>query len=204
MTDRQGDHDVDNLAEPPPPLKISCTATNCEDDLHCFKATKKMQSENRAGTCRECGVSLVDWPRVHSRNLADVDHTFVELRRELIRHHFWHVEIDQRALDHACRKGRVALKEAANHRIVKYVGPSSEFNPWDGRQTPFTGNTIFYAQHATASCCRKCIEYWHAIPADRALTPDELAYLTDLIMRYIDDRLPNLPDDPERTPMRNR
>ncbi len=38
----------------------------------------------------------------------------------------------------------------------------------DGRQTPREGNTIFYAQHATASCCRTCIEYWHGIPKNGA------------------------------------
>ena len=27
----------------------------------------------------------------------------------------------------------------------------------DGRQTPWHGHPIFVAQHATATCCRKCI-----------------------------------------------
>jgi hypothetical protein len=156
-----------------------------------------MQREDCAGTCRECGASLVDWNRVHERNLEDVEHTFVELRRELIRHHFWHTEIDERAWNHARRKGGVALRATARHRIIKSVGPSSDDNPWDGRQTPFEGNSLFYAQHATAACCRKCIEYWHAIPASRNLDAEEIDYLTALVVRYLDERLPHLPDGPQ-------
>jgi hypothetical protein len=203
MADGQGNPAGDNdLAEVPPPLKISCTSTQCEDGLHCFRATKKMQREKRAGTCRRCGVALVDWPRVHARSLADLDNTFGELRRELIRHHFWHLDIDERAQNHARRKGRIALHEAVHRRIVKSVGQSSDGNPWDGRQTPFSGNSIFYAQHATAACCRKCIEYWHAIPSDRDLTNDETDYLSALVIRYLDERLPDLHDDPQRVPRR--
>ncbi len=28
----------------------------------------------------------------------------------------------------------------------------------DGKQTPYSGHPIFKAQHATACCCRKCIQ----------------------------------------------
>jgi hypothetical protein len=28
--------------EKPPPLEIKCTSTDCENDLHCFKAHRKM------------------------------------------------------------------------------------------------------------------------------------------------------------------
>ncbi|WP_251023391.1 DUF4186 family protein [Streptomyces sp. ISL-10] len=28
---------------------------------------------------------------------------------------------------------------------------------------------VFVAQHATATCCRTCLERWHVVPAGRAL-----------------------------------
>lgn len=181
-----------------PKLAISCTSTNCDDNLHCFRSTKKMRDEGLGGACRDCHAQLVDWPRVHGRQLDDAGHTFNELRLELIRHHFWHVDIDQRAMNHALRKGKVALLESAAKRIAKAVGVENPFR--DGQQTPFQGNVIHYAQHATASCCRTCIEYWHGIEKGRPLTAQEQHYLTQLVTLYIDDRLPDLPDGPTKVP----
>ncbi len=186
-----------------PPLKISCTTARCDDGLHCFKATKKLRDEGREGACRACGIELVSWDRVHARRLDDIDHTFTEMRREFIRHHFWHEPFDQKALDHAARKGRPGLHQAARRRLESSVG--KEAGAWDGRQTPFGGsNTIHYAQHGVAACCRTCISYWHDIPRDRSLTDDELDYLHALVVRYLDERLPDLPDEPQKIPPRRR
>ena len=60
----------------------------------------------------------------------------------------------------------------------------------DGIQTPFSGNIIYYAQHGTATCCRKCAEEWHGIDRNRPLTGDEVKYMVDLIMLYIKKRAP--------------
>lgn len=172
------------------PLKISCTDTDCAADLHCFKT--KAGGESAAGTCRECGVDLVPWVRVHRRDLGDVAHTFAALKHELIRHHFWHVKIDQWALNHALRKGRAVLHGEVEGWIRKKVGGANPYR--DGRQTPMEKNAIFYALHATASCCRRCVEYWHGIPMGRPLTDQEVAYLSGLVRLYLDERLPNLPE----------
>jgi hypothetical protein len=185
-----------------PKLAISCTSADCEQDLHCFRSTKKLREDGLAGACRVCHVQLVDWERVHERRFDDVDYTFSELRHEMIRHHFWHVEIDERARNHALRKGRVALLVAADKRLATSVGRENPYR--DGRQTPFEGNVLYYAQHATASCCRTCIEYWHDIPKGRPLTTGELTYLGRLLERFIADRLPTLPDGPTKVPPRRR
>ena len=185
-----------------PPLKITCTSSDCEADLHCFKMTKKLARQNRTGTCRTCGAELVDWSRVHGRDPNDVAFTFEQLRHELVRHYFWHLPFDEKALNHARRKGRVLLREAARHRIETSVGRAGM--AFDGRQTPREGNTIYYAQHATASCCRTCIEYWHDIPKDRDLTPQEVAYLSTLVVAYLDERLTDLPDHPTKIPPQRR
>lgn len=104
------------------PLGITCTSTDCDNGLHCFRQTTKMRREGKRGMCRECGVSLVDWPRVKRRDLSDIDYTFAALQHELIRHHFWHTEIDQRAVNHARRKGRLGMRKAALHRVDNSVG----------------------------------------------------------------------------------
>ncbi len=180
------------------PLAITCTSSNCSDGLHCFKQTRKMKAANETGRCRSCGIELVDWERVQKNDLGDVQYAFSMLRHEMIRHHFWHLAIDQRAMNHALRKGRSDLVHGVEARIRRSVGLAEPFR--DGRQTPKEGNVVYYAQHATASCCRKCIEYWHGIEQGRELRESEIDYLTQLVIRYIDERLPNLPDIGQRIP----
>lgn len=185
-----------------PKLAITCTASDCEQDLHCFRSTKKLVNAGLGGACRKCHAQLVDWDRVHERHIGDAEHTFTQLRLELIRHHFWHLDIDEQAMNHALRKGRAALIVAVAKRLERSVGPESPFR--DGTQTPMKGNVVYYAQHATACCCRTCIEYWHGIPKGQPLTSEQLQYLTDLATMFIAERLPDLPDGPTKVPRRRQ
>lgn len=180
------------------PLAISCTSTDCDSNFHCFKFHKSKMMADQKGACRACGVKLVDWTRVHKRDVADIAYTFKAMEFELIRHHNWHIDIDLRAVNHARRKGLKGLLASAYDRIKKAVGPAEPYR--DGTQTPREGNIIFYAQHATASCCRKCIEYWHDIPEGRDLTASEITYLVKLVMAYIKERMPNLTEEGEYVP----
>ena len=55
----------------------------------------------------------------------------------------------------------------------------------DGKQTPMCGHPVFNAQHATATCCRGCIEKWHKFHQHRQLTAIEQQYLVSVIMEWI-------------------
>ena len=59
----------------------------------------------------------------------------------------------------------------------------------DGKQTPMRGHPVFIAQHATATCCRGCIEKWHKFPQHRELTATEQEYLVSVIMEWINLQL---------------
>lgn len=184
------------------PLKITCTSTRCQDNLHCFRLTQRQRREGPAGRCRTCGIELVDWKRVYRREIRDAKHTVAALQLELIRHHFWHLTMTEYAENYARRKGKLKLVDAVHHRIKQAVG--SPFHPLQGRQTPretsATANAVHYAQHATASCCRACLEEWHGIPTDRDLTEEELAYLTELSMLYILEKIPDLDREGQQIP----
>jgi len=184
------------------PLKISCTDSDCSNNLHCFLTTKKRAAQGHTGKCRSCGAELVDWQRVSRRNLADVQYTFEALRLEMIRHHFWHTPLTQRAINHARRKGRIVLRAFARQQLQQLVG--NERHAREGyqtaRDTSPSANAIHFAQHATACCCRKCIAEWHGIPLTRALSDSELDYFTELVMRYIDERIPALTDGKAHIP----
>ncbi len=185
-----------------PPLKVRCTDSNCEEDLHCYRATAKMVRDNTAGRCRSCGISLVDWDRVHLRDAADAGFTFEVMKTEFIRHHFWHIEIDTKAIEHARKKGLTAILDHVPKRLMQSIGKATPFR--DGTQTPFSGKVEYYAQHATATCCRKCVEDWHNIPKGRALTEGELAYLTNLAVLYLRERLADIPDEPTKSPSKRK
>lgn len=181
------------------PLKVSCTSTQCDDDLHCFKRSRKQilsepSRSNQGGVCRDCGADQVDWNRVYRRDLSDIDYTVSRLQQELIRNQFWNEEFSQKSKNYAIRKGRQGLRLAIRKRLFSSVGKASEYLYRDGMQTPTQNisNPIFAAQHATATCCRKCIEYWHGIPKDRDLSQVELEYLAELIDYFFDKRMPEL------------
>ncbi|HMG14667.1 MAG TPA: DUF4186 family protein [Saprospiraceae bacterium] len=174
------------------PLNITCGSTKCDDGLHCFKTSKRAAKKfGSHGVCKECGISLIDWKRVHKNNIKDARFTFESMKNELIRHVYWHTSIDKNVIEAALKftKGEMRLhaKKILNSKIG---GPP---NAWDGRQTPMTGNEIVnYAQHATATCCRKCLEYWHNIKQEEELTEDQLEFCTDLAMLYIEERILNI------------
>ena len=184
------------------PLKITCTSTDCERNLHCFRMTKKLLATGPSGRCRRCGVQLVDWARVHKRDLKDAKYTFEALRLEVIRHYFWHIPLTERAVNYARRKGRILLREATENQIRQLVG--RERHPREGIQTPRetspNANAIHFAQHATGSCCRRCLAEWHGIPEGRALSEGEIVYLSALATMYLEERLPDLSDKPVAVP----
>ncbi|MEO1211592.1 MAG: DUF4186 domain-containing protein [Cyanobacteria bacterium J06638_20] len=57
----------------------------------------------------------------------------------------------------------------------------------DGRQTPWGNHPVFVAQHATATCCRGCLEKWHGIPKGKPLSDAEQAYIVSVIERWLQD-----------------
>jgi len=50
---------------------------------------------------------------------------------------------------------------------------------------------VFIAQHATATCCRKCIKKWDGIEKGRALNEKEIDYVVALIIGWIGEQLYN-------------
>lgn len=176
-----------------------CHQTDCVNDLHCF--LKHQKRTTPAGTCITCGADLIDWARIHRRDLRDVEHTIGALKLERVRHEFWcTVALTELATNYAMRRGRNGLIEAARGRIRSAVGKWR--GQWDGRQTAWEdkGDCLHYAQHATATCCRKCMEVWHGIPREDDLSASDIEYFAQLLMRYVVARIPDLSEEPVQVP----
>lgn len=85
---------------------------------------------------------------------------------------------------YARSKGKTTIDRHACELLRSRVGAANPVK--DGKQTPWRGHPVFTAQHATATCCRGCIEKWHHIPRGRELTDEEIRRLADLIMVWIE------------------
>ena len=60
-----------------------------------------------------------------------------------------------------------SVREHAAELLAKRLAPTAPHK--DGKQTPYRGHPVFVAQHATATCCRSCLQRWHGIPKGREL-----------------------------------
>lgn len=85
---------------------------------------------------------------------------------------------------YARSKGKTTIDRHACELLRSRVGAANPVK--DGKQTPWRGHPVFTAQHATATCCRGCIEKWHHIPRGRELTDEEIRRLADLIMVWVE------------------
>lgn len=85
---------------------------------------------------------------------------------------------------YARSKGKTTIDRHVCELLRSRVGAANPVK--DGKQTPWRGHPVFTAQHATATCCRGCIEKWHHIPRGRELTDEEIRRLADLIMVWIE------------------
>ena len=80
-------------------------------------------------------------------------------------------------------KGMNKIETHAKEFIIDRISP--EYPKNDGKQTPMKNHPVFIAQHATATCCRTCLEKWHHMPKGNILNEKQIKYITELIMIWI-------------------
>jgi hypothetical protein len=113
--------------------------------------------------------------------MQDEPEVFARLARSKFRSRF---RLNARDDAYAKSRGRDVLRRHAEDFVAKRLAPTSPRN--DGRQTPMRGHPVFVAQHATATCCRGCLEKWHGMERGRELKPHEQERVVDLIMHWIE------------------
>ena len=95
-------------------------------------------------------------------------------------------KLAQKDREYISSKGLETIKNHAYRFINTRVAPAFPKN--DGKQTPMKGHPVFIAQHATATCCRGCLEKWYRIEKGRPLTDDEIGFIVGLLMGWIKDQ----------------
>ena len=89
--------------------------------------------------------------------------------------------------EYIASKGLETIKEHAYQFVNSRI--ALDFPKNDGKQTPMRGHPVFIAQHATATCCRKCSQKWHRIEKGRVLNELEVDFVVALIMGWIERQL---------------
>ena len=92
-------------------------------------------------------------------------------------------KLGKKYIDYIDKVGLVKIRSHAKDFIEKRlaVRPLN-----DGHQTPYKGHPVFIAQHATATCCRKCLNKWYKIAENKTLTDDEITSILNIIMKWIE------------------
>jgi len=83
-------------------------------------------------------------------------------------------------------KGLAVVLEHAADFVEKRLAPAEPAN--DGKQTPMRNHPAFVAQHATATCCRGCLQKWHRIPKGRALDAGEKRYVISVLEKWLTEQ----------------
>ncbi len=92
--------------------------------------------------------------------------------------------LSEKDREYVAEKGIGTVRRHAREIVERRLSAENPEN--DGKQTPMRGHPVFIAQHATACCCRGCLEKWHRIPAGKTLTEQEQDYIVDVLMDWIE------------------
>jgi hypothetical protein len=112
--------------------------------------------------------------------MRPIHEVFAALARSSFRRRF---QMGAKEQAYVVTKGLGAIEEHACRIVHDRLAAAQPKN--DGKQTPMRGHPVFIAQHATATCCRGCLDKWHGIPAGRPLTEAEEAHAVAAIMRWV-------------------
>ena len=95
--------------------------------------------------------------------------------------------LEEEDRDYIAKRGLSQISLHAYDFIRRRLAPADPKN--DGKQTPFKGHPVFKAQHATATCCRGCLEKWYGIRKGRILSTKEIETVVGAIMEWIRNTL---------------
>ncbi|MHC4115996.1 MAG: DUF4186 domain-containing protein [Planctomycetota bacterium] len=112
--------------------------------------------------------------------MRDMDELFAALTRSKFRSKF---RLSDRDAAYLSQKGLETIAEHARDFVAKRLADAYPVN--DGRQTPTKNHPAFAAQHATGTCCRKCLEKWHQIPRGKPLSETDIDYIIEVLRRWL-------------------
>lgn len=113
--------------------------------------------------------------------MRDPEQLFAALAKSDFRRKF---HLQAKDMQYLQSKGLETVLMHGRDFVAKRLAPA--VIPNDGKQTPYRGHPVFVAQHATACCCRGCLQKWHGIAAGHVLSEAEQDYVIAVLARWLE------------------
>ena len=113
--------------------------------------------------------------------MQTIDQALDKLERSRFRSSFY---LTKKEREYLTEKGMDVMRSHAEDFVRQKLAPAEPVN--DGKQTPMHGHPVFKAMHATACCCRGCLNKWYRVLKGRELTKEEQEKIVNLLMAWLD------------------
>ena len=95
--------------------------------------------------------------------------------------------LKSKELDYLNKRGMDIIMDHASDFIESRIVPANP--PNDGKQTPYRNHPVFVAQHATATCCRGCIQKWHKFDKGIELDANQKEHILNVLRRWLEKQV---------------
>ncbi|MCD8180666.1 MAG: DUF4186 domain-containing protein [Firmicutes bacterium] len=95
--------------------------------------------------------------------------------------------LKERDKEYVRQKGMDTIRSHARDFVRERLAPA--VIPNDGKQTPMRSHPVFIAQHATACCCRGCLNKWYNVPKSTELSQIQQEKIVNLLMAWIEKEM---------------
>ena len=116
--------------------------------------------------------------------MATIEETLFKLSKSKFRSSFYLTKKDKAYIE---EKGMDTILKHAEAFVKERLAPKDI--PNDGKQTPYRSHPVFKAQHATACCCRGCLNKWYRVPLNTELSEIQQKKIVGLIMAWIQQQM---------------
>ncbi len=113
--------------------------------------------------------------------MQTIDEALEKLEHSRFRSSF---HLTKKEKEYLAEKGPEVIRRHAEDFVRQKLVPADPAN--DGKQTPMHGHPVFKAMHATACCCRGCLNKWYKVPLHRELSPAAQEKIVNLLMAWIE------------------
>lgn len=116
--------------------------------------------------------------------MQTIEQAFEKLSKSKFRRKFQLKEADFQYIE---RTGMETVRRHAAEFVKERLSPAYPKN--DGKQTPMKGHPVFIAQHATACCCRGCLNKWYGVKMGQPLSERQQQKIVNLLIAWIQKQL---------------
>ena len=112
--------------------------------------------------------------------MQSIDEALNKLEHSKFRSSF---HLTKKEREYLKEKGMDVMESHARDFVRTKLSAADPVN--DGKQTPMKGHPVFKAMHATACCCRGCMNKWYKVPLHQELSEVQQEKIVHLLMTWI-------------------